>query len=763
MDRFTVQTTVTKRVRNGCKVENKRSKGSTSDVVQKQEYAFISHRGLNPCGPLLRYANLSEPYICWEHWIFYRNFEKLMSLKYAGWDILSVKAEKLAAKGQRRRPCSMCGFIASVIRESDDIKKSRQEGVKYTMQVASLVVQEAKLMALRKTPTPVPRAICLRVAKSIDAGWGSRNERQDLEIGNCEYLIPAPAILPTSKIHRGAWDQDHVDFGLIKSWLDHCKKHENSTHLHCRSSEFDAVSGLNVIDCDTKQLTERPADHLYVALSYVWGPVQKPKDSKERLRPVSLLDAAPRTILDAVAATVALGYRYLWVDRYCIPQDDLEEKKRQLNMMGQIYASADLTIVAAAGENDQFGLPGAGTHPIISRPPRKVAVLRECLFTSVVDLSTLLSETKWKTRGWTFQEAQLSRRRLYFTNSEVVLHCKRHTYYESLTLFDNTLPVAMPSMSVQLPKRLFSQFVHDINAYQERSFTYDSDAMFAFKGILSCYNMYTYWAVPFVIGPNDWHEPVYESYTKSFLSGLCWGVISTNLEIKKRDNMPSWSWISMGTASGRITFQTDPSHLLHIMSRAVESGILSEFRQDFEARSSCEGVRLFVRENDLAVDDSSGWVALDTVVEASPTMAIDGESPHIKIEAPTADLIAIRIIHNASREGQRFIQAFVTVGKMATTLSGVFLDSKYDLVKPMDQNDDYKLYQVEWKLVCVYKWMGYSQSLADDRGGDGAFHPWQTNCLVLARFRDVWKRVGCAVVTTELERLDLVTESFVIS
>jgi len=56
------------------------------------------------------------------------------------------------------------------------------------------------------------------------------------------------------------------------------------------------------------------------------------------------------------------------------------KKKRLLNMMGQICASADLTVVAAAGKDDQSGLPGSGTLLIIHQSPRPVAYLREYAF-----------------------------------------------------------------------------------------------------------------------------------------------------------------------------------------------------------------------------------------------------------------------------------------------------------------------------------------------------------------------------------------------
>jgi hypothetical protein len=50
--------------------------------------------------------------------------------------------------------------------------------------------------------------------------------------------------------------------------------------------------------------------------------------------------------------------RFLWVDSLSIEQDDPVHQKRQIDIMDTIYASATLTIVAAAGNHADSGLPG---------------------------------------------------------------------------------------------------------------------------------------------------------------------------------------------------------------------------------------------------------------------------------------------------------------------------------------------------------------------------------------------------------------------
>jgi len=90
---------------------------------------------------------------------------------------------------------------------------------------------------------------------------------------------------------------------------------------------------------------ERSWSERYVALSYVWGPPSRDW---------------PQTILDAVEVTKRLKEQYLWVDRLCINQSNLQEKQFLISKMDAIYEGAEFTIVSAAGDA-RTGLPGVTT------------------------------------------------------------------------------------------------------------------------------------------------------------------------------------------------------------------------------------------------------------------------------------------------------------------------------------------------------------------------------------------------------------------
>ena len=135
------------------------------------------------------------------------------------------------------------------------------------------------------------------------------------------------------------------DIGLGRVWLDCCRQ----AHKFCAPKKLagESLPGFRAINCAKTPLVveDRPWSENYVALSYVWGPPS---------------GDWPKTIRDAVEVTKQLGEQYLWVDRLCIDQSNLQEKQFLISKMNAIYEGAEFTIVAAAGDA-RTGLPGVTT------------------------------------------------------------------------------------------------------------------------------------------------------------------------------------------------------------------------------------------------------------------------------------------------------------------------------------------------------------------------------------------------------------------
>ncbi|KAK3352045.1 heterokaryon incompatibility protein-domain-containing protein [Neurospora tetraspora] len=223
---------------------------------------------------------------------------------------------------------------------------------------------------------------------------------------------------------------DRVDYEVIKQWLSFCET-EHSTCIDIPSFPLsDTIAGLCLIDCHTRKIV--PAVGLgkpqYVTLSYVWGTSGATSMTTPTL-PEG--DELPKIVSDAMIVTLNLGYKYLWVDRYCIPQDDPYAKQIQIHNMGSIYSLSILTIIGAAGEDAEYGLPGVSSPP---RVPQLWTTIpcdggnnkMPLIYFNPPD--TEIRTAKWHSRGWTYQEGLLSKRRLVFSDRHVYFQCQEmHT------------------------------------------------------------------------------------------------------------------------------------------------------------------------------------------------------------------------------------------------------------------------------------------------------------------------------------------------
>ncbi|KAF2828867.1 HET-domain-containing protein, partial [Ophiobolus disseminans] len=216
------------------------------------------------------------------------------------------------------------------------------------------------------------------------------------------------------------------DYAAARSWLKNCQQHHGSECNHLRP----VVDGLCFIDCTSRTIVEASKNSRWIALSYVWGKQPNLWEHREDAHVgAHLSNDVPQTIEDAITVTQELGYQYLWVDEYCINQKT-NHREDQISKMDQIYHQADLTIVAAAGDNRSYGLPGVGTR---QRSMCKVIHLNDMVILDVgPDPRTAARLSSWASRGWTFQESILSTRSLLFTDHQMSFHCEKASWMEAL-------------------------------------------------------------------------------------------------------------------------------------------------------------------------------------------------------------------------------------------------------------------------------------------------------------------------------------------
>jgi Heterokaryon incompatibility protein (HET) len=366
-----------------------------------------------------------------------------------------------------------------------------------------------------------------------------------------------------------------TSYDQIRNWLAHCQV---SHKWSCDLANLVRPPKMRFIDCLTRDIVPISDDQEYVTLSYVWGPSQPTTLSQAEFATRLPSSGVPVVVEDAMLVVKGLGYRYLWVDRYCIDQWDSEAKESQIKNMHHIYEGACITIVAAPSSSADKGLPGVGGSP---RQQQINAVIgQRRLVSTSPHVSVPLGDSTWITRGWTYQEAILSRRCLFFTDVQVYFVCKSMTCRESiegpisgslplkldettlgpLQLGKSTLGTDVFSIAGPTPSDPFSRFMNHVSQYSSRRLTYETDALDAFRGSLARQEYCTYYGVPICFDYDRLTEDDFNACDLGFARGLCWTPsyelspqVSTPL--RRREGFPSWSWVGW---SGEIGFFHDP-------------------------------------------------------------------------------------------------------------------------------------------------------------------------------------------------------------
>ncbi|KAG8528425.1 uncharacterized protein KY384_007343 [Bacidia gigantensis] len=167
--------------------------------------------------------------------------------------------------------------------------------------------------------------------------------------------------------------------------------------LHPRRSQSPQLQ-CSLIHTTLSKYENELIDH-YTALSYVWGDSKKTCTVSVNNQDVDVtanLYAALKDLQDENRVS------FLWADALCINQADLDEKGRQVALMGRIYASAQHTVIYMG---DLTPASEALLKHLSLCSDRREDSSDDAMKDGVRDIL----ERPWFYRVWVFQELVLSR------------------------------------------------------------------------------------------------------------------------------------------------------------------------------------------------------------------------------------------------------------------------------------------------------------------------------------------------------------------
>lgn len=385
----------------------------------------------------------------------------------------------------------------------------------------------------------------------------------------------------------------------IHTWLYTCK----NEHQRCRAPLGNASLPTRLIYLDTLRgpslsipgetrlqprlvVTNgmRRLECRYIALSYRW-PEDFPVEAKsnrdnvsEQIRGLNT-SKLPQIFNDVFQVAVGMGINYVWIDSLCIVQDDPEDWNREAALMVQIYQYAEFTVAAALPSTKPYlGLfrhGDASDVPSVTLPEVRGPEENEDVVLMKPQKEAHGESPLWS-RGWCFQEREISRRVIHYTETQVLWECRTSQASEGFPYGDRILwgqRMLDDELNNELVLTAWHRAVQD---YSARDLTKFTDKFPALSGLAAVIRDYKPANCRYLAGL--WED--------NFLSDLQWVSRSRDGESITHTRYPeyiapTWSWASV---AGPIVYSpkpyprhstnnyaTDPKHVLKVLDICVQT------------------------------------------------------------------------------------------------------------------------------------------------------------------------------------------------
>ncbi|KAL8686783.1 MAG: hypothetical protein Q9218_006870, partial [Villophora microphyllina] len=304
---------------------------------------------------------------------------------------------------------------------------------------------------------------------------------------------------------------------LVKIWLARCLENEEGEHMECDKSgehwlptrlldvEFKSENRLLrlVSPAESPELFE--TDRRYITISHCWGKwgsealtVLKSSNKVERCHRGFDLEEVPQTFRDAVEVAHWLQVRWLWIDSFCIVQDDHQDWQRESSLMQDVYEQGFLNIAASTAMDARGGLFKPRSSLALQPVKLYMPGVDEMFYLTVDERNMFgwMETDPLSQRAWVFQERHLARRILHFTRTEIFWECcakaphfasETFTRGAPLDTIFNGLP-KLQSESVLKQSNPSIEEIYDLwgdicQMYSEKHLTHQRDKLIALSGL----------------------------------------------------------------------------------------------------------------------------------------------------------------------------------------------------------------------------------------------------------------------------------------
>lgn len=348
---------------------------------------------------------------------------------------------------------------------------------------------------------------------------------------------------------------------------------------------------LRLVDTSSKDLN-MGEDTRYVALSHCWGPNaaervdQTTKQTLEVFEKSISWDDLCLTFRDAITVTASIGARFIWIDTFCIIQDDRNDWVRQGAQMALVYQNAWLTIAATEAAHGGQGLfLGRSNSPPRRQGVHEIKVPGSSdpilVRTYPVFLYKLLHWTVEKEpdvplplmrRGWALQERICSTRIMHFTEKELVFECCSGSSCECESRVDkyHYRFKQRGSLLSDNPRFELNSWYGLVQQYMQCHLTHEVDRLPALSGVVNLVrNTFTTCLGRYLAGlwENDLlhglHWEARRPAARRTLPCLAYGEIPLWI--------PSWSWASVGCADVRWPQEDLQEYIVEVDSSSPPS------------------------------------------------------------------------------------------------------------------------------------------------------------------------------------------------